>query len=415
MLFIKIAAKSAWSRKISLILAMLSIAISLSLLFVIDNVRNETKMRFMNTVSGVDLIAGAGSGDTNLLLYSVFHMGRATRNIEWSVYQQIASMKGIQWTIPLSLGDSHKGFRVIGTSRNYFKYYRYGNDQSLALKKGALFKSTFDAVIGYEVAQEMKYKLGQSIVLSHGLEGSGFSEHQEYPFSVVGILKRTGTPVDRSILVSLNGMNAIHSNGEVASIRKQLLKKTGNVIDSYPPITAFMVGLDNKFHIFQIQRRINNMPEGLLAIIPGVTLSLLWRSIGQFEQILLAVGFIVLVSSLSAILVMLLSTLYGRRHEITLLRASGARACHILQLFAIESVIIGVGGCIGGSLLSVILQWILQPILLNVYGLYSVPDWPHGYQFGLMGVVVVAVFIISLIPGWFAARRSLQDGLAVKL
>ena len=90
-----------------------------------ERVRSEARASFANTISGTDLIVGARSGDLNLLLYSVFRIGNATNNVNWSTYQEIAARREVAWAIPISLGDSHRGFRVMGTSADYFAHYRF--------------------------------------------------------------------------------------------------------------------------------------------------------------------------------------------------------------------------------------------------------------------------------------------------
>jgi len=156
--------KSAWARKTSLILAVLSIAVSLTLLLGVDIVRKQAKSSFLNTISQTDLIVGARSGPMNLLLYSVFRIGNATNNISYDSFEEISNDPKVKWTIPLSLGDSHRGFRVLGTNQDYFEFFRYADKRSLTFAQGKSFNDLYDAVIGIEVAKKLGYKLGDKIV-----------------------------------------------------------------------------------------------------------------------------------------------------------------------------------------------------------------------------------------------------------
>jgi len=285
---LSIAIKSAWNRKISLSLAIFSIAISILLLLAVDNIRKQAKNTFINTISQTDLIIGARSSPTSLLLYSIFHIGNASNNVSYKTYKQIKSMKNVKWAVPISLGDSHRGFRVMGTNRDYFRYYNYANAQSLQFQQGSAFINLYDAVIGYDVAQKLRYKLGDEIILSHGVITTKKAQHDDKPFRIVGVLNKTNTPVDRTVHVSLQGIEAIHIDWQSGSRSafKISAEKAAKMGLKPKSITAFMLGVENKIAIFRLQRKINKYhKEPLLAIIPGSTLAHLWQTIGQFEKI----------------------------------------------------------------------------------------------------------------------------------
>jgi putative ABC transport system permease protein len=247
----------------------------------VEHIRNQAKESFSNTVSGVDLIVGARTGSLNLLLYSVFRVGSPTNNISWDTFKRVQSVSDAAWVIPISLGDSHKGYRVLGTTKDYFTHFSYGRQHKLALTKGAVFDQVFEVVLGSEVAEKLGYELGDKIILSHGMADTSFSLHKDKPFSVVGILERTGTPVDQTLHVSLQGIEAIHIdwNQEYQSSKADAPIPISELNDLVPKsITAFMVGLKTKMKVFKTQRIINEFKrEPLVAILPGVTLSELWQ------------------------------------------------------------------------------------------------------------------------------------------
>ena len=136
-----------------------SIAISVALLLGVEKIRTEARSSFASTISGTDLIVGARSGDINLLLYSVFRIGNATNNISWESYQDITSRPEVAWAIPISLGDSHRGFRVMGTNGDYFEHYRFARTRALTLAEGKPFAEVFDTVLGADVAAQLGYQL----------------------------------------------------------------------------------------------------------------------------------------------------------------------------------------------------------------------------------------------------------------
>ncbi len=195
---IKLAWKSLMNRKATAVLTIMTVAISVILLLGVERIRTQAKDSFANTISGTDLIVGGRSGQVNLLLYSVFRIGNATNNIDWKSYQEFSQHRAVDWAIPISLGDSHKGFRVMGTNHSYFEHYKHGSKQLLTFSKGKEFNGLFETVLGSDVAKQLGYQIGSEIIIAHGISDVGFSRHDKLPFKVVGILAPTGTPVDKT-------------------------------------------------------------------------------------------------------------------------------------------------------------------------------------------------------------------------
>ena len=203
--------KSLWHRRLTALLTVCSVAVGVALLTGVERIRTGAKASFANTISGADLIVGARGGPLHLVLYSLFRVGDATNNIRWASYQAIAERPEVAWTIPLSLGDAHRGFRVLGTNADYFAHYRFGRDRSLQFAQGRMFADAADAVLGADVAAALGYRVGDAIVVSHGIGQTSFEHHDDNPFRVVGVLARTGTPVDRTVHVTLEGVRDMHA------------------------------------------------------------------------------------------------------------------------------------------------------------------------------------------------------------
>ena len=415
---VTLAVKSLLNRRVTAALTVAALAISVALVLGVERLRHEAKASFANTISGVDLVVGARSGGIQLLLYSVFRIGNATNNVSWRSYRDIASWPDVAWTVPLSLGDSHKGFRVLGTNRDYFAHYRYGQGRKLTLAKGKPFDDLFDAVIGADVARALGYTLGQAIVVSHGLGRQGFSNHKDKPFRVAGILAKTGTPVDRTVHVSLEAIEAIHVDWRGGSrvpgmtvsadeLRKmQLRPKT---------ITAFLVGAKSRFAVFKMQRRINEYArEPLLAALPGVTLQELWDLMGTAETALTAISGFVVIGGVLGMLTMLLAGLNERRREMAILRTVGARPRHLFTLLVAEAAVLTlIGAALGIALLySVLLA--AAPLLDSRYGLSIAIGWPSEREWIMLGVIQLCGSLAGALPAWRACRQALADGMIVR-
>jgi putative ABC transport system permease protein len=419
MAILSLAFKSLFNRRFTASLILLSIALSVSLLLGVERLRVESRNSFAHTISGTDLVVGARSGAINLLLYSVFRIGDATNNIAWKSYQKFADHSLVKWTIPISLGDSHQGYRVMGTNQDYFHFYRYGKKSKLRFNQGQPFKQVYHAVLGSEVARKLDYQIGSPIVIAHGAGKTSFTLHDDKPFEVVGILAPTGTPVDRTVHVPLEGIEAIHKDWvagrQVAGLKisaEEALEK--NLTPKQ--ITAFLVGLKSKIATFRVQREINDYrKEPLLAILPGVALQQLWDMMGIAENALLVVTILVVAVGLIGMLTVMLAGLNERRREMAILRSVGARPGHILLLVTGESLLLSLLG-IGIGLLLLYAGLILgQPLIESRYGLHLPIDFPSLREWMILGLVGTSSLIIGLIPGYRAYRYSLSDGMSIRL
>jgi putative ABC transport system permease protein len=416
---LSLAVQSAWNRRFVLSLVALSIALSTFLLLGIERIRADVRENFSQSVSGTDLIVGARTGSVQLLLYSVFRIGNATNNIRWSSVQTIGQHKAVAWMVPISLGDSHRGYSVVGTSTAYFEHFRYGDRQALNFERGKPFDSVFDAVLGAEVAEQLGYALGDRLVLSHGDGELTANDHADKPFSVAGILRRTGTPVDRSVHISLEGMEAIHIDWVAGMPMRGMAVSADQVYrhDLTPKkVTAVLIGLKNRASVFSVQRSIAEFEsEPLMAILPGVALDELWDVVGIGERALLAMSVLVSLVSLVGLVAVITTALEQRRRELAILRALGAGPRQILCLLVLEGTLITLSG------------WIIG-VFLCALTLAAFGDWSSAHlgvalhlraptmnEWILSGCVVTSGLIASCIPGWRAYRLSLVDGLTPRI
>ena len=218
MTWLKLAVKSLNNRKLSTVLTVFSMTLSLVLLMSVERIKRAAQDGFTQSISGVDLVVGARSGSLQVILYSVFNIGQATQNVSIESYNDIKSRPEVEWAVPYSLGDGHRGFRVVATTADFFKYYQFRQSEKIQLSDGQVFSGFLDAVIGADVAKTLNYKVGDPIVVAHGVtSGPAIQEHDDKPFKVVGIMKPTGTALDRSIYISLEGMEAIHIDWQTGS------------------------------------------------------------------------------------------------------------------------------------------------------------------------------------------------------
>ena len=421
MYLFRLAMASLSNRRFTAFLTVFAIALSVCLLLAVERVRTEARSSFASTISGTDLIVGARSGSINLLLYSVFRIGNATNNIRWDSYEHFANNKQVKWAIPVSLGDSHRGYRVMGTNSSYFEHYQFGRQQHLELAEGRAFQTDpFEVVLGSEVAKALHYKLGDKLVLAHGVAAISLVKHDDKPFTVVGIIKPTGTPVDRTLHISLGGMEAIHidwHNGAPARGNERISADQARNMDLQPKaITAFMLGLNSKISIFSLQREINEFRgEPMLAILPGVALQELWSLMGTAEKALFVISLFVVLTGLIGMLTAILTSLNERRREMAILRSVGARPWHVASLLVMEAFALALAGVVSGVALLYVGVFAAQDYVQNNYGLYLSLTPPSQYEWTLLGGILAAALVMGIVPAWRAYRQSLADGLSIRL
>jgi putative ABC transport system permease protein len=414
MMLLSLAWKSLKSRALTTALTIFSIALSMMLLTGIDRFRFAAQEGFAGTISRTDLIVGARGGDLPLLLSTVFHLGSATNEISWDSYQHFAKHPAVGWTIPISIGDSHKGYRVVATDNNFYDHYQYRRDHHLAFAQGRAPSTYTELALGSEVAARLGYKLGQKLVLSHGIEEHSIIKHDNISFEVVGILAPTATPVDRGLYITLLGDKAMHYGWEDGT--PPALGETLPPIDPaklhIDNITSFLLGTKSRISTLMLQREINSYKsEPLTAIIPALTLQELWSILDVADSTLSLISAAVLVVGLLAMLIALYTALNERRSEIVLLRAVGVSAPQIILLFLLEAGLIatiGTGLGIGVTYLA-------------LYALRGVIESQFGLPVAMVGLsvrveiyaltAIVSGLIVGLIPALTAYRYSRVDGL----
>lgn len=423
---LSLAAHSAWNRRGTLGLVMLSIALATALLLTLERLRTDLRASFAQAVSGTDLVVGARTGPVQLMLHAVFHLGGATHSVRMDSLQAVAAHRAVAWVVPLALGDSHHGFPVLGTTPDYFLRLAYGDRQPLVLRDGRAFAGTLDglyeAVLGAEVAQALGYRPGQTITLAHGLEpaeGALATEHDDKPFTVVGVLARTGTPVDRTVHVSLQALQAIHLDwaGGAPLPGVNIPAEAARKFDLDPKqVTAALVGLKSRAAVFVVQRYVADYEaEPLLAVLPGVALDELWQAVGLGERALLALSALVALVSLAGLVAVVLAGLNERRRELAVLRAVGAGPRQVLALLALEGGLVTLSGALLGTLAAAAAVLAAGPWVQQQLGIGLTWDAPTPAQWGLFAAVLAAGMLASLVPGWRAYRLSLADGLSPRL
>ncbi len=418
--WLRLALLSAWSRRLAVGLVVASLGFACALVLTVQQLRSDARQSFSQAVSGVDLIVGPKGSATEILLYSLFQLGRPTANMSAKVLPEIQALALVDWALPLQLGDSYKGFPVWGTEATFFQRFRV-HGRALRFREGKAFEPRVlhQVVLGAEVARRLKHRIGDRLVVTHGSGQALDKSHDDSPFVLVGILEATGGSVDRAVLVSVASYEALHRGwgiGEFQGLRLGSL----NLGDSKPSLddlspreyTAVLVGLKSRAQVFSARRAIEQLPgASLTAVLPGVALDDIWRSLSLVEDTLLVIGFAVALTGMLSVVAVMLVALVARRRELAILRALGASPARILWLLYLEAVVLGFLGLVIGYLVQQAGLFFATGWLRESFGLAVSLGLPSSQSFMMLAWLFLGVLVAAFFPAWRAYRLSLADGL----
>ena len=418
-----LAWRSAWSRRHALAMVALSVSVSVLILLGVQQLRHDARQSFTQALSGVDLIVGPRGSASELMLYSVFQVGRPSRNMAHEAYVALRALPQVRWAVPVQLGDTYRGFPVLGTTPELFEVFQTQGAR-LQWAQGRPFAdpqadagAVVEAVLGAQVAARHGLSVGDRLVLTHGRSDGLAPDHADQPFTVVGVLQATGAPIDRNVIISLQGFEALHQGmgapglpwlggvGAAPTVaeRAALVPRE---------LTAVWVGLHARTEVFSARRGIERLPQdSLMAVLPGVALDELWQVVKLAENALLAIGVLVAVSGMLSVAAVLMVGLSARRKELAVLRALGATPLALLGLVWLEALGVCLLGMLGGLVLHGLGLWALQDLLRTELGIAVQWGWPTAeVAWSLVGLVLAA-WLAASVPALRAYRLSLVDGL----
>ena len=409
--------KSMRSRLIPTSLVTISLMASMVLLLSIERIQQGAEEGFNQSISGVDAIIGPRSSSIELVLYTVFHLGRPTNNITTKTVNDVKLRGDISWLVPIALGDSHKGFRVVATEPNYFEHIKYANGQPLVFSKGVAFAELSEAVLGSDVAEKLSYRVGSKIQITHGSVESVGSKHDDFSFVVTGILNKTGTPIDQAIFLDLKGYELLHLGWKSG---KKIFNLDDINLSSLPEdalipktVTAAFIGLKSKLTLFNFSKNIREYPkEAISAVIPGIALSELWSIVGLVDKGFQLLSWIIIAISLIAMVTLIIASLDNRKQEMTIYRANGASPKFLAMMVLCESLVIGLTAIVGAIILVTIVTYFATVQLNLALGISPSFKWISMGEITVFSFILLAGALSSLIPAVMVFRKNLHQTLS---
>ncbi|MCP4772074.1 MAG: FtsX-like permease family protein [Planctomycetes bacterium] len=424
-------------RKLASILTGLSVSLGVGLFATVGALRDASEQGFNRSASVCDMLVGAKGSGLQLTLNALYHMGQSQGNVPYALYEEMADTPGVLWSVPLAVGDSFRGKRIVGVTSNLFSDVRLGgadSTETLAFAEGGPFEysradfaeikeelaaheaeevahghehehdheahlaSMFKAVVGADVALDTGLKVGSHFTPSHGVEGVGGGDgHKEAETEVVGVLEPTGTPLDRAILIPIGAYYVIDGHEATEDMVE------GGTRDPRG-LSAVMLSTKAGFYRTGIFRKLNDRLDAQ-AVYPSQEVRKLFAIIGQGDLVLRLITALIVVVALVGVMVAIYNTMGARRREFATLRALGARRRTILGLVTGESAVIALLGGVVGLLFAGALIYAVTDQVHAATGV-RVSVTPGLPELQLLIAVTLAGAVAGLIPALSAYRTE---------
>ncbi|WP_343304593.1 ABC transporter permease [Chitinophaga niabensis] len=395
-MILRIAFKNLLHKPLYAVLCWLLLACSTAVLLLLITLSRQAKEQLEKQIDGVDMVLGAKGSPLQLILSSVYNIDAPTGNIYLEEAQRFMQHPLVESAIPVSLGDSYMGYRIIGTTDAYLKKY------NLQPVSGKVFSKAMEVVVGATVAQRSQLKIGSKFAGTHGLGEKGHV-HEEHSYIVTGILPPTGLSVDQLILTSLQSVWEIHETHHEEHEDHEAVKQQ---------ITAVLIKFKSPLAQLQMPRMVNENTN-MQAAVPAIEINRLQSLMGSGTAVLRILGWLLAALATCSIFVMLVQGTHERRYELALLRSMGYGRGKLLGLVLAEAAILGITGILGGFLLSRLSGWFLQQEVFSHYHLNFSGAWKITPADMLTGIAILAACLLAaLFPAIRAFRLNISKTLA---
>jgi putative ABC transport system permease protein len=361
----------------------------------------QVEERMGRDARGIDLVVGAKGSPMQLILSAVFHIDAPAGNIPLAEAKKLAQHRAIRQAIPLALGDSFRGFRIVGTTHDYVAHY--GGE----LAAGRLWTQPMEAVLGAETARETSLGVGATFVGSHGVAEGG-EEHGEFPYTVVGVLKPTGTVLDRLVLGSVDSVWFVHIHPGKHEDPKDVLAA---LREDEQEITALLVRYATPIAAATLPRMVN-ATSALQAASPAYESARLFRMIGVGVDVLRAFALVLIAAAGLSIFIALYNAMEERRYDLAVMRMLGASPGRLMRLVLAEALVLSIVGAVIGLALGHVLAEVVGT-MLAAQNQPSVTGraWLAG-ELWLVALAAGVGLAAGLVPAWRAYRTDIATTLA---
>jgi putative ABC transport system permease protein len=387
------------ARPLNTALSLILLALGVGTVVLLILVVSQLEERMHRDARGIDLVVGAKGSPMQLILSGIYHLDAPTGNIPLASWGQLSKNRMVKRAIPLALGDSWKGFRIVGAPKEYSEHY------GATLQSGRLHDKPMEAVLGAEVAARTSVTVGGTFTGAHGIGGEG-KEHAEMPYTVVGVLEKNDSVIDRLVLTSIDSVWKVHEEhqGPEDEADRKALEEAREV-------TVLLVQYASPLAAAMLPRQINSQSE-LQAASPAYETARLFSIVGVGVEALRAFAGVLILAAGLSVFIALYNALEERRYDLAVMRTLGASRAKLFGLLILEGAalallgaLIGIG--LGHFLAAVLGAWLESQGQYPVSGLIWRPE-----ELWLIGVALAVGLIAALLPAWRAYRTDVARTLA---
>ena len=384
-----------WSRPLAAALNLLLLSLGLASITLVLLVNHQIQQAFARDLAGIDVVVGAKGSPLQLILSGVFQIDTPTGNVPLAEVQALQTNPQVAKLIPISMGDSFKGYRIIGTTPDYVSHY------AGVMASGAMWQAPMQAVLGARVARDTGLRVGDSFVGSHGLGGGGHA-HGQTPYAVTGVLAPSGSVMDRLILTPTESVWRVHEKDTALDAADQ------KILEEEREVTLALIQYRSPLAAVTFPRFINTATN-MQAASPALEVSRLLGLIGIGADVLRAFAGVLLLTAGVSVFIALWSAVRERRADLALLRMLGAAPRQLAALLWCEALWLALLATLLGLALGQGVAALLA-VALDVDKSISLAalNWPVA----LLSVPALALGVAvasALLPTWEAYRVSVLE------
>ena len=403
------------------LLTLLLVSLSSASIIVLLLASSQLAQTLSRDAKGIDLVLGAQGSPIQLILSAVYHADIPTGNIRLNDTLRWRDDPRVKTAVPLSLGDSYRGFRIVGTTAEYAPIY------GATLRTGRYWDTPMEVVAGASVAEAARLQVNTQFTSAHGLGASGH-KHDTQPYRVVGVLKPTGSVIDRLILTSLESVWQLHDEGDPASNHQNSTDSdeqhnasqsdqdgeedhANHAEDNVQHITAMLLSYRSPLSALSLPREIN-AAGALQAAAPAMEMARVLQLVGIGLDGLKAFAVVLILIAFLSLFATLYGSLRARRHDLAMLRCLGANRWELLLMLLLEGFLLAFGGILLGVAVGHGTMEAVGYMLANTRGVgFTGRTWLSSETFLLLGLLVVTAAAAAL-PAIQAYRTDVARTLA---
>ncbi len=394
------------SRPLTTALNILLLSLGVALITILILFTKQLEERIAANAKGIDLVVGAKGSPLQLILCSVFHVDFPTGNINLREAERIARHPMVKKAIPMALGDSYKGIRIVGTRKDYTEIYK------AELAQGDWWSRDMEVTVGASAAKQLGLQVGSEFVSAHGLSGPGH-DHETHPYKVVGILKTTGSVLDNLVLTNVQSIWLAHDlePSDTVSTYPSVLIPDYPAGDSSREVTSLLIQYRNPIAIIQLPRFVNSQ-SNLQAAAPAFETARLFSILGVGADVMRGFAVVLILISGLSIFIVLYNSMKERRYDLAIMRSMGSGRTKLFFAVILEGTYLTALGSFFGLLLGHVVLWaFIQAVPAGATtGMTAALIYSEEYLI-LIGSVILGT-ICALIPAVEAYRTDIHEVLA---